>query len=502
MKIFRRVLSLFMLGVMLIALASSAAYAASGLVLPKALKIIEEQAFYGDKSLGTVVLPDGITEIHSKAFANSSVSEINLPVSLDYIADDAFDNAASVTFTAKAGSYGYNWAVQHNAAVSDPSALPESEHPYASYSNLEWVYRHPTSAVSLYVTFSSDTELEADYDFLTITDANGNATEYSGTDLAGIRLRLPGNTFRLKLTSDGSFEKYGFRITDITASSKSEPMYRALLIGNNDYAYPNSPLSGCINDMNAMSKLLRSFSNGFICTTKPNQTKSGILSAISSTFAGATENDVSLFYYAGHGSGSTSYVDSTYSGALCGVDNTNLTSKELADALSKVPGRVIVILDSCFSGAMINRDAGGDLSDTETFNQGTEDELAAMEAFNQSMIDAFTAQDTTVLLSDDAVFDVGELAKSKFVVFTGASKMQTSGETSGQGLFTTAFVTGGGCTYGSSTYNGSMPADSNKDKRLSVAEIGSYSRSEVNKKSSTQTVQYYAANTSEVLFWR
>ena len=500
MKIFRRVLSLFMLGVMLIALASSAAYAESGLVLPKALKIIEERAFYGDKSLGTVVLPDGITEIHSRAFANSSVSEINLPLSLDYIADDAFDNAASVSFFAKTGSYGYNWAVQHNAPVYDLSALPESAHPYASNCNLEWVYRHPTSAASLYVTFSSDTELEADYDFLTITDANGNATEYSGTDLAGIRLRLPGNTFRLKLTSDGSVQKYGFRITDITASSKSEPMYRALLIGNN--AYPDSPLYGCINDMNAMSKLLRSFSNGFTCTTKPNQTKSGILSAISSTFAGATENDVSLFYYAGHGSGSESYVDSTYSGALYCIDGKNLTSKELADALSKVPGRVIVILDSCFSGAMINRDAGGDLSDTETFNQGTEDELAAMEAFNQSMIDAFTAQDTTLPLSDDAVFDIGELATSKFVVITGASKMQTSGEISGQGLFTTAFVTGGGCTYGSSTYNGSMPADSNKDKRLSVAEIGSYSRSEVNKKSSTQTVQYYAANTSEVLFWR
>ena len=497
MKIFRRVLSLFTLGVMLIALASSAAYAASGLVLPKALKIIEEQAFYGDKSLGTVVLPDGITEIHSKAFANSSVSEINLPVSLDYIADDAFDNAASVTFTAKAGSYGYNWAVQHNAAVSDPFTLPESEHPYASYSNLEWVYRHPTSAVSLYVTFSSDTELEAKYDFLTITDANGNATEYSGTDLAGIRLRLPGNTFHLKLTSDGSVEKYGFRITDITASSKSEPMYRALLIGNN--AYTDSPLHGCINDMNAMSKLLLSFSNGFTCTTKPNQTKSGMLSAISSVFAGATEDDVSLFYYAGHGAYDSG---NTYLGALCGVDDTYLTSSELATALSKVPGRVIVILDSCFSGAMINRDAGGDLSDAETYNQGTEDDLAAMEAFNQSMIDAFTAQDTTLPLSDDAVFDIGELAKSKFVVFTGASKTQTSGETSGQGLFTTAFVTGGGCTYGSSTYNGSMPADSNKDKRLSVAEIGSYSRSEVNKKSSTQTVQYYAANTSEVLFWR
>ena len=396
MKYLYRALAMLLLCGLLFTLPGTA-YAESALQLPGSLKIIEENAFYGDRSLGKVVLPDGITEIRSKAFADSSVSNVNLPVSLDCIADDAFDGCSSVSFTAAADSYGFNWAKAHGFKVTDPNA----------------------------------------------------------------------------------------------------PKYRALLIGNN--AYMVDPLQGCINDMKAMSNLLRSFSNGFACTTKQNQTKSGMLSAIRSVFAGAAEKDVSLFYYAGHGAYSSG---TTYLGALCGVDDTYLTSKELAAALSKVPGRVIVVLDSCYSGAVINRGTGYDLSDLETFNQDIEDELQEMDAFNQSMIDAFAGCDTTVVLSDDAVFDSGELAKSKFVVITACGKNQSSGEINKKGLFTTAFVTGGGCKYGSSTYTGSMPADTNKDKKLTVNEIASYARSEVKKKDSSQTVQYYASNTSEVLFWR
>lgn len=401
MKHIYHALTLLLLCGLMLALSGEAS-ADSILKLPAALTQIEENAFDGDKALGTVVLPNGITEIHSRAFADSSVREMNLPASLEYIADDAFEASKAVSFTAATGSYGYNWAKAHGFGVTDPNA----------------------------------------------------------------------------------------------------PKYRALLIGNN--AYKDSPLMGCINDMNAMSKLLSSFSNGFVCTTRQNQNEKGMLNAISAVFANATEKDTSLFYYAGHGMG---YAGTTYHGALVGIDYIGttddlLTSKELAAALSKVPGRVIVILDSCHSGATINRGTGYELSDQETFDQDTGDELQEMEAFNQSMIDAFTACDTTIVLSDDEVFDSGELATSKFVVITACSKSQNSGEVSGQGLFTTAFVTGGGCKYGSSTYTGSMPADTNKDKKLSVWEITAYAKAEVQKRNSAQTVQFYAANISEILFWR
>ena len=396
MKYISFILTLILLSGLLLSLPGTAC-ADSVLELPAAVKLIEDSAFYGNRALGTVVLPNGITEIRSKAFADSSVRDINLPASLGFIADDAFDACSSVSFTASADSYGFNWAKAHGFPVTDPDAVT----------------------------------------------------------------------------------------------------YRALLIGNN--AYKDKPLHGCINDMNAMGSLLRSFSNGFSCTARPDQTKSGMLSAISSVFADAAGKDVSLFYYAGHGV----YSDGTaYLGALRGVDDMFLTSNELAAALSKVPGRVIVILDSCYSGSAIDRGTGYDLSDQEAFNQGTEDDLEAMEAFNQSMIDAFAGCDTTLVLSDDEVFDAGELAKSKFVVITACSKTQFAAEINGQGLFTTTLVTAGGCRYGSSAYTGSMPADTNKDSQLSVEELVDYTGREVSRKKASQSVQSYAANTSEVLFWR
>lgn len=42
--------------------------------LPASLQIIDQKAFYGDTSISKVIVPDGTTEIHSLAFANSSLA--------------------------------------------------------------------------------------------------------------------------------------------------------------------------------------------------------------------------------------------------------------------------------------------------------------------------------------------------------------------------------------------------------------------------------------------
>ena len=82
----------------------------AALRLPSSLKVIEEEAFYGDTSIGKVIVPEGATEIGERAFANSSLTEINLPDTLTSIADTAFEGLTDVTVTANEGSWAYGWA--------------------------------------------------------------------------------------------------------------------------------------------------------------------------------------------------------------------------------------------------------------------------------------------------------------------------------------------------------------------------------------------------------
>lgn len=87
---------------------------ADTLFLPSALEIIEEEAFMDNASLDKVVLPEGLRRIENRAFANSTISSINLPVSVEYIAKDAFSGTNPVAFEAVEGSYAYAWGIENN----------------------------------------------------------------------------------------------------------------------------------------------------------------------------------------------------------------------------------------------------------------------------------------------------------------------------------------------------------------------------------------------------
>lgn len=316
------------------------------------------------------------------------------------------------------------------------------------------------------------------------TSLNGNKTSTLSFSASS------GKQFRCLITDGDGYVKTSETAT-LTVQAGTAPKYRALLVGND--AYTSSPLHGCINDATAMRLMLSSLSNAFTCTQKSNLTASGMKSAISSAFSGATENDVSLFYYSGHGMESST---SSVNGALVGVNygnsypNDYLKTSELASALSKVPGRVIVLLDSCRSGAAIGK--------------GIADPMAAAEAFNQSVIDAFAAYDSTVYLNSEKS---GELAKSKFIVITacrGSENSSTASLTSGEGcsVFTYFFVNGCGTNYLTSDRLDTIPADNNGDSQITVSEIFNYTKTNASDFNSGQTAQYYASNQNEVLFRR
>lgn len=86
---------------------------ATTLVLPERTEIIEEGAFYGDTSIGEVVLGERVREIRSQAFAKSALTKINLPTSVTYISDDALPGPGSIDVLVHEGTYAYKWACRN-----------------------------------------------------------------------------------------------------------------------------------------------------------------------------------------------------------------------------------------------------------------------------------------------------------------------------------------------------------------------------------------------------
>ncbi len=95
------------------------------LVLPLSLRSIEEETFSGDTSLQQVLLPEGIQRIESKAFYGASLKVINLPDTIEYIADDAFTGTAMTYIIVNEGTYAYEWAKSHGLLNRTSSYLKD-----------------------------------------------------------------------------------------------------------------------------------------------------------------------------------------------------------------------------------------------------------------------------------------------------------------------------------------------------------------------------------------
>ena len=269
---------------------------------------------------------------------------------------------------------------------------------------------------------------------------------------------------------------------------KYEPN-RALVIGETTYASGND-LPGSVNDMNTVAGILGGLKNEFACTTLPNATKAQILEAIASTYAGATEDSVSVFYFAGHGENGT--------GSLCTVEGGRIPFAELAELLSGVKGRVVVFLSTCMSGYAIATADGADASSDP-------------EAYDRAIIDAFSGYNLDE--GPEGGTRSGELRRSKFIVFTATAKDELGrdavfGDPSVNNgyrghMFGAAFVTAMGCVYPDGAYTGAMPADPNGDDAVTVGELYDFLYAQVLAFAHDDPVhvQYYGPD-GEILFRR
>ena len=95
----------------------------------------------------------------------------------------------------------------------DKAGYPESSHDYEN--NLDKTYTYTADgALSLDVTFSEQTEVETNIDYLYV-----NGTKYTGKDLAGKTIHIDGDTLTVRLVSDKSDSAYGFSIDSIVKTS-------------------------------------------------------------------------------------------------------------------------------------------------------------------------------------------------------------------------------------------------------------------------------------------
>ena len=123
------------LSLLLLALLAANALADGTLTLPAGLKTVDTEAFYGVKGFEKLVIPEGVTEIRSRAFANSSVKSISFPVTLTSIAEDAFDGCGMFNVSVTVGSYAYRWCLDHGY-ISKPDPTPAEYFTYATINGL------------------------------------------------------------------------------------------------------------------------------------------------------------------------------------------------------------------------------------------------------------------------------------------------------------------------------------------------------------------------------
>jgi hypothetical protein len=302
--------------------------------------------------------------------------------------------------------------------------------------------------------------------------------------------------------------------------------YRALLIGNT--VYDSGSLRAPGYDVQHMRQLLlqQDFGgNRFDAAdihVLTDATKLQMLKAIESLAAQADGDDVTYFYYSGHGAfdGDTA--------CLVGVEMALLGVAELKEALDGVQGRKVVIIDSCYAGGAAGRAAGSSapappskLKDAGEENAAPRETLTGDEErarFQESLMEPFTQAQPRLMMSR-------ALTTSSYEVLTAASSFQYSyeyafynampgtvsygpefrmngtdwagGTGNWSGEFTGMLVAGAGRV----SFSDAFPeihalADADRDRRVTLDELYRYLRGAVLR----STVQVYPENDGTVVF--
>ncbi len=238
-------------------------------------------AFEGDTLLYSVVIPEGVTTIGYNSFDNcTNLRAVVLPGTLTNLDHGAFDgckNLSHIFFTGTKAqwkeidgalptdtatyhygvsvsdfshedmkhcsqwgathydcaicdmtfdvAYGIVWPIGHHVFKGDSCrycgmnavSYLHSDHPYANNAS-DFKTLQQEGAVSVSVTFSDNTYVEDDYDFIYIYDRDYTLVgTYTGSQLAGQTITVVGDTLHICLESDDTENAYGYDVVAVAA---------------------------------------------------------------------------------------------------------------------------------------------------------------------------------------------------------------------------------------------------------------------------------------------
>lgn len=222
--------------------------------IPDGIKFIKSSTFVGCGNLTTIIIPQSVKEIGYLAFGNdSSLSNVVLfkgsksQWNSIYISGDNTNLVESVIhydvklvekkaptcvnkgydlYSCSECSDGvkinYTNPLGHNVVSGicercgkSEEDCVESAHPYNVDADESWTI-YKKNATRIAVVFSDSTETEADYDYIYLYDKNGEEIgKYSGTELAGKKITVLGDTVKIRLVSYVYSTLFGFSLSDI-----------------------------------------------------------------------------------------------------------------------------------------------------------------------------------------------------------------------------------------------------------------------------------------------
>ncbi len=475
--------------VCLMLLLGGAAAAEGSVILPDSLTAIEADAFRDAAGLVEVVVGERVTTIGPGAFAGTGLSLVWLPGSVTEIGDGAFEGCDGLGAVVAPDSYALSWCRDKRI----PYAVGAYGDPLVTFTGEAVTVKNGASLQmtvetllpGLAVTWSS-----SDENILTV-DENGL-----------IFGSYPGTATLTASVLDGR--------STVEIPVLVQANYRALLFSESTFS--GGVIQRNRGDVRLMTGMLGTVTGPdggvYEVHSFDDLTAEEVYAKITQYLVEPSrDGDVSLFFFASHGD----KVSKDYQNAgrlYCRMKATWLCLPDLADALSLIDGKVIVILESCGPGAAVRDFSGvpglrlasaGGLPDLPADDGGGDDPETAA-----AMLSVFAAADPGLLVyrpqgpdSGLRPREVNRFLTQKFEILCAAEYLQTSymyqGDT--KNLFPYWLVTGVGST-------GGMPADmeyGDGDGLLTFQELFRYVYARTKYK---QTACCYPQNSSYPLFRR